>query len=517
MTHPKYDGKRYIYDSLYGQIYLPEWMWKVIISPELQRLREVRLCNINSLCLPGGANINRYEHAIGTCYLASLSLDSWPFGDPLSEDDKKMFMLAALLHDIITAPFGHSIEYVESKEGFEHERAFEYVVLKKQTEQYKYRYATYEDFYWGMPGKLYETLSSELKLSDNQIRTIGEYISGKGRFGPLISGSIDLDNVDNVFRLAYHIGLYRRDETPQNIAKSLWTESGKIIIFESSTHLIDKWYQIRKNLYEYLLLNPEEFSAKCMLTNAIELGKKEKSIPFRWNDTDYKLLENLSGASSDISVIVGRLMTGDLYGCIAIYSSTRTDKYSFIQNVDFRNNLENELSDLVKPEASIKIDELPIEFKNSIKGIAGIKYDDQTKVLKISTDFSENAKQKLIENESEFLRNTILNLSKNASEKHSKFGIKSPMIAIHPIQDKNKTMRQIQISTSGGKIVEIGNKSNKLLIGIFFKNKALNMINIARINKENFQNIKNELKNYLSKVLEDPNIEELELYGESEI
>ena len=62
--------ERYIMDVLYGHLRLPEYVWRVLPAPELQRLREVRLCNINSLCLTGGANINRYEHALGTAHLA---------------------------------------------------------------------------------------------------------------------------------------------------------------------------------------------------------------------------------------------------------------------------------------------------------------------------------------------------------------------------------------------------------------------------------------------------------------
>ena len=78
--------ERYIYDALYGAINLPDFIWDIISCPELQRLREVRLCNINSLCLTGGANINRYEHAIGTCYLAKVCLDNWPPLNPITKD-----------------------------------------------------------------------------------------------------------------------------------------------------------------------------------------------------------------------------------------------------------------------------------------------------------------------------------------------------------------------------------------------------------------------------------------------
>ena len=42
---------RYIFDALYGVMELPEFLWEVFLCPEFQRLREVRMCNINSLCL----------------------------------------------------------------------------------------------------------------------------------------------------------------------------------------------------------------------------------------------------------------------------------------------------------------------------------------------------------------------------------------------------------------------------------------------------------------------------------
>ena len=62
--------KRYILDALYAVLYFPNFIWDVLFTPEMQRLRELRLYNINSLCFTGASNINRYEHSIGTCHLA---------------------------------------------------------------------------------------------------------------------------------------------------------------------------------------------------------------------------------------------------------------------------------------------------------------------------------------------------------------------------------------------------------------------------------------------------------------
>lgn len=508
--------ERYIYDPLYGRIHFENWVWKIITSPELQRLREVRLCNINSLCLTGGANINRYEHSIGTCYLAQECLKSWPPFNEIKEKEKKIFLLAALLHDIVTAPFGHSIEYIESKDGFEHEKSFEYVIFKEKSQEYNYSHTTLEQMFWGWPTVLFEKLKTEVMLSDEDIKNIGKVISGEAKLGPLMNGSIDLDNIDNVFRMAYHIGIFKLNNTPMELAKSLWVGSKGLTIWEDKTHLIEEWYEIRKKLYLYLLLNPEEFSGKCMLTEAIELGKIERTVPFSWHDTDYELLKKLSEISSDIKEIVSRLMVGDLYGCIGIYSSKNTDKYKMFIDTETRRNIEKSLSDLLRSEASMKMESFSEEAQKVIKSIKGISYNTESKTLKISDDVSEEALEYLIKKELEPYKQNIKSLFNEVKLKKSKFGIKSPLIAVHPIIDVNKTMRQIHIQTDKGNIIKIGQRSNQLLIGVFFKNKGLDINNLSdKLKKDTLKLIRLEIFTYLSRVLEDNILKEVQLYGES--
>ena len=337
-------NNRYVFDPLYGAIYLPEFVWDIITCPELQRLREVRLCNINSLCLTGGANINRYEHAIGTFFLAQECLKARPPLNPVSEKEQKLLMWAALLHDIASCAFGHSVEYIDSvfSGPFDHEKSFVYIALGKKGEASQYKLSTLEPVFFGLPRELLK------KIPEEDLQLVGRIINGETRLGPLINSVMDLDNIDNVFRLAYHVGIVKSGEIPLKLAKSLYLENNELILRKDAIPLVEEWYKVRKNLYSLLLLNPEEFSGKCMLTEAIELSKLKTPHPFNWYDVDFELLKKLLDMSSDSAEIVSRLMKGELYGCAGIFSTTKTDKYGLFCNIEAKKRFEEQLNGILR-------------------------------------------------------------------------------------------------------------------------------------------------------------------------
>jgi len=291
-----------------------------------------------------------------------------------------------------------------------------------------------------MPGEL------PSKISEEDLKTIGETIAGKGRFGPLLNSTVDLDNIDNVFRLAYHIGLVKSGKVPLKLAKSLWIENGKLVLKKETIYLVEEWHKIRKKLYLLLLRNPEEFSAKCMLSEAIELAKAKEFPSFNWHDVDYELLQKLSKVSSETSMIISRFMKGILYGCIGIFSTAKTDKYKIFIDTSRRRKFEDELTRMIR--------------------------------LKFSPRF------------------------------------KSAMVALHQIIDINKTERQVCIQTDDSRAVKIGKSSNKLLIGVFLKNVNLNIYKIKNIPNDIMHKIRQEICRYLSNIFKDPDLHEVELYGE---
>lgn len=435
-------NKRYIFDSLYGVIHLPDFIWELLTTPELQRLREIRLCNINSLCLTGGANVNRYEHAIGTCYLAIKCYESWLFKKSLTENQKKCFLIAALFHDVANAAFGHSIEYVE---GYKPENSFFDILLRRKGEGFTSNRAHFDVVFFGLVGTLHETLIQKFKLTETDLKTISDAMQGEGIFGPLISNSIDLDNIDNVYRMAYHLGLVDDKTIPLKLATSLIIDNNKLKINDNCEYLLEDWFKTRKLLYEFLLLNPDEFSGKSMLTEAIENSKEIEKFPFRWFDTDFELLKKLSQLSSENAILIPRLMTGDLYGCISILSTEKTEAYKDFTNTKSRRAIEKEIESLI--------------------------------------------------------RNKYSNL-------------KSALISIHPILDVNKTERIIKIETISNKYLEVGYPSKQLLLGVFFKNKDLNM-NRLRNDFRGIASIQDDIVVFLKQKLQDNHIKQLELYDEA--
>src|SRR6267142_15615 len=95
-----------IMDALYGEIEVPAEISDLLGCPLVQRLRRIRQSNIDSLSMPGIANISRYEHSIGVAYLASRI----GFRNHISNDDLLVVQAASLIHDTGITPFGHLAE-----------------------------------------------------------------------------------------------------------------------------------------------------------------------------------------------------------------------------------------------------------------------------------------------------------------------------------------------------------------------------------------------------------------------
>jgi len=164
---------KFIRDSVHGNLQLDEFEVRLIDTPQLQRLRRIKQLGFTYLVYPG-ANHTRFEHSIGTMYLASklanhLSLDP---------DQKRILRTSALLHDSGHGPFSHVSERVLSRS---HEELTTQLIKNS-------------------------VLGDILKEEFN-VKEIIDITSGKGSLGQIISGELDVDRMDYLLRDSYYTGV----------------------------------------------------------------------------------------------------------------------------------------------------------------------------------------------------------------------------------------------------------------------------------------------------------------------
>ncbi|MDP3035639.1 MAG: HD domain-containing protein [Methanobacteriaceae archaeon] len=164
---------KFIRDSVHGNLQIDDFELKLVDTPQIQRLRRIKQLGFTNLIYPG-ANHSRFEHSIGTMYLASRLADHLN----LDNEKKRILRACALLHDTGHGPFSHVSEAVLDEK---HE-ALTARVIKNSN--------------------LGELLSEEFDISQ-----IIDIINGKTVLGQAISGELDVDRMDYLLRDSHYTGV----------------------------------------------------------------------------------------------------------------------------------------------------------------------------------------------------------------------------------------------------------------------------------------------------------------------
>ncbi|NUP99427.1 MAG: HD domain-containing protein [Armatimonadetes bacterium] len=99
-----------IRDALHGDMQFSDAEMRLIDTPPLQRLRGIKQLGTSNLVYPAAVH-TRFEHSLGTCWLARRLLDELlQRGAEIPAGERVAVAAAALLHDITHIPFGHTFE-----------------------------------------------------------------------------------------------------------------------------------------------------------------------------------------------------------------------------------------------------------------------------------------------------------------------------------------------------------------------------------------------------------------------
>lgn len=302
-----------VYDALYGDVILDETITDLAWRPLVQRLRQVRLSNIDSLDMPGIANVSRYEHSLGVAYLASRV----GFSLQLSKHDRIALQAAALVHDTAITPFGHLAEEAAKYVGsdFDHELKWSVLVAREDPRELG---GLDRQIFLGRMSGLREWAGKTFGgCGPSVLEKIISAIQGDGMLGPCISGKIDLDNLDNVVRIAHHMGLRPDTGLPIRIAEAMSeiNDSGEIIFRHGALPDIGLWIQTREEVYQRLMPSPMDFCGKLMLTYATVSALEAKILqPTDWHLTDMEYIGRLLGANKqEVRETTTRWLLGDIW------------------------------------------------------------------------------------------------------------------------------------------------------------------------------------------------------------
>jgi HD superfamily phosphohydrolase len=246
-----------VFDPIYGRFRIPGYVSPLVLTPEVRRLAQIRLLNTITPSLATLGDLRRYSHTLGVLFLWS-KLPHQP------RDDRQMRALAAsaLLHDIGTPPFGHLFEYhLKESSGWTHEGIIRAVL--------RGTYAPENRAAQIFVGRTIR-FRSALRTCGISTDLVEEIITGSNPHAKLLFGTIDLDNLDNVVRMAWALGIANAGLLASEIASQLSVDSSsRLLLPVAAQDTVRRWALLRRQVYEILVFDAPTVAAQAVLSQAI--------------------------------------------------------------------------------------------------------------------------------------------------------------------------------------------------------------------------------------------------------
>ncbi|MEK6556540.1 MAG: HD domain-containing protein [Bdellovibrionota bacterium] len=253
--------KRQVYDNIHGHITLNRVEARILDTPYYQRLRWIRQLGFSFYVYPGATH-TRHAHALGVLHVMHRILTSIgkaspdeKFFNPASRYEttqfNRMMRLAAMLHDVGTFPFSHTIElaYINhwkeqqrsksNKSEANHEVLGQHIILNT-------------DFEGGITKILKEEGIDPVELST--------VISGRSKnvlSNQLMHSDVDADRMDYLLRDAHFTGIKLGVYDIDFLIRALTVEKVKgqevLCVREDAMNVVDSFLVSRYFWYSQII------------------------------------------------------------------------------------------------------------------------------------------------------------------------------------------------------------------------------------------------------------------------
>lgn len=248
------------HDILHGHIEvhdreMAKFLGDLLESPEVHRLRNMRQMNFDVPLIQELGRSRRLPHSIGVAHLA-YRLTA---GKMLHRSTVKALVAAALLHDAAIPPFGHLVESeLKAKDpAFSHENRLKNIMFGLDGRSNKYG-----DVVHGKSAGLVDIMR---KHSVDPLEILRVVCPGSVG-GNFISADVDIDNIDNVHRMACMLGW---SGAAKNLADLMAIcRVGDDLVLEFGRGWQDhlgRWAEYRDRIYTMIIAHPQ-----CIPHNALQ-------------------------------------------------------------------------------------------------------------------------------------------------------------------------------------------------------------------------------------------------------
>ena len=205
-----------VQDPIYGKIEIHSPFTEIILTKEMQRLKDITQNGFSAYDYPGLENNERLSHSVGAFYVMSqiiehLEKELKRYDIFISKDDKDMALCSMLLHDIGHGPFSHTCEKVTK---YSHEKRTTDILLGNTEVNH-----LLTSIYGEAKLKRIASYIAEIDEDENEAKNKTKSSFTK-LLKSLISHQLDADRLDYLVRDSYHAGLLSAINY-QNLIQSL--------------------------------------------------------------------------------------------------------------------------------------------------------------------------------------------------------------------------------------------------------------------------------------------------------